>query len=74
MEKRQNKKDRNFLITCLATTWDTATTCTTWNLIFHLFTSSSSATTTAATSFIYYVMYLEVRFYDYLASSDVKIK
>ncbi len=40
----------------------------------HLFISSSSATTTAATSFLYYVMYVEARFYDYLASSDVKIK
>jgi hypothetical protein len=40
----------------------------------YLFISSSSATTTATSSLIYYVMCLEARFYEYLASSDVKIK
>ncbi len=38
------------------------------------FISSSSATTTATTSFIYYVMCLGARFYDYLAPSEVKKK
>jgi hypothetical protein len=40
----------------------------------YLFISSSSATTTATSSLIYYVMCLEARFYDYLASKNVKIK
>jgi hypothetical protein len=42
--------------------------------LIYLFISSSSATTTATSSLIYYVMCLRARFYDYLASSDVKIK
>jgi hypothetical protein len=36
--------------------------------------STMTATARTTTSFIYYVMCLEARFYDYLASSDVKIK
>ncbi len=40
----------------------------------YIFISSSSATRIATSSLIYYVMCLEARFYDYLASSDVKMK
>jgi hypothetical protein len=36
--------------------------------------STSTATTRATTSFIYYEMCLEARFYDYLASSEIKIR
>jgi hypothetical protein len=31
-------------------------------------------TTIIAKSLIYYVMYLEAKFYDYLASNEIKIK
>jgi hypothetical protein len=43
---------------------------------YHYFQTVSTMTATArtATSFIYYVMCLEAKYYNYLASSDVKIK
>jgi hypothetical protein len=63
--------EADFELTCCITTLISITT-----LIGSKLDLSSTMTTTARakTSFIYHVMCLEARFYDYLASSEVKKK
>jgi hypothetical protein len=58
-------------LTCCTTTLISTTTLINSKLNL---SSTMTATTRAKTSFIYYVMCLEARFYDYLASSEVKKK
>jgi hypothetical protein len=61
-------------LTCFIVTLTLITTLYNPGPNWSILSSTSTATAWATTSFIYYVMCLEARFYDYLASSDVKIK
>jgi hypothetical protein len=58
-------------ITCFTVTLTSTTTLTGSKLDL---SSTMTATARAKTSFIYYVMCLEAKFYDYLAPSEVKKK
>jgi hypothetical protein len=72
--KVRSQHSHDDAVTCLTATLPTTVTFPLSKPYFSPFHLVVVSDDDATSSFIYYVMCLEARFYDYLASSDVKIK